>query len=294
MSTALRSVSIVLVLLGSAACATPPAATANRTATGPGARLPAAALQAPAPRTGPFQTSPATSTAPVADVSPQRPSLSSDTNVAAEGFAELESGVAWDPHDRLDVPLSLRVGVAPDTEAYLNVSPLSITRLPGRDAHGFSDPEFGVRWRTSHDPDGLSTAMLASVKLPVSDKDEGLSTGEADAYLGAIVSGNLGPVSLLGFYRLGALGERRGGLDVEHAGSLVAGLGLTERLGSYVELAAQLVPDQRVQDVYVISGMNYVLDGGSVLDWGVQTGLSEDAAHTRALLGWTVNLGRWK
>lgn len=281
MSTPLRSVSIVIVLLGGGACTTPPPATAG---SGPMASGAAA----------PWQSAPAPAATPVADVSPQRPSLSSDTNVAADGFVELETGVAWDPHDRLDVPISLRFGVAPDIEAYVNVSPLSITRLPGRDAHGFSDPEFGVRWRTSHDPDGLSTAMLASVKLPVADKDEGLSSGEADAYLGAIVSGAVGPVSWLGFYRLGALGESRGGVDVEHAASLVAGLGLTERLGSYVELAGQFVPDQRVHDVYVISGMNYVLDDGSVLDWGVQTGLSDDAAHTRALLGWTLNLGRWR
>lgn len=280
MTNLARTSSIVLALLVLGACAAPgapgPTAAAGSTST------PRAPLRAQ------------DGGAPTANVSPQRPTLSSDTNVAADGTVELESGVAWDPHDVLDVPISLRFGVAPETEAFLNISPLSITRLPGKDAHGFSDPEIGVRSRLSHDPDGVSTAVQASVKLPVSDRDEGLSTGEADAYLAGIVTGRAGPVSLLGYYRLGALGERRGGVDVEHAAALNAGLGLTDRLGCYAELAGQFVPEQDLHSVFLIAGMNYVLDNGSILDWGVQTGLSEDAPHSRALVGWTVNLGRWK
>ena len=276
MNQTLRRLAILLALLALGACATPPAPATGST------------HAPPAPR----RTQ--DGGAPTANVSPQRPTLSSDTNVAADGTVELETGVAWDPHDVLDVPISLRFGVAPETEAFLNISPLSITRLPGKDAHGFSDPEIGVRRRLSHDPDGVSTAVQASVKLPVSDRDEGLSTGEADAYVAGIVSGSAGPVSLLGYYRLGALGERRGGVDVEHAAAFNAGLGLTDRLGCYAELAGQFVPEQDLHSVFLIAGMNYVLDNGSVLDWGVQTGLSEDAPHSRALVGWTVNLGRWK
>ena len=224
---------------------------------------------------------------------PQRPTLSSDTNTTAGGTVELEAGVAVDPGTAHSTPLLVKWGSSERTELAVGWSPL-VHAEPGFD--GPSDVTLGVRHRVVDETaDHPAVAWLLSTKLPTANGEIG--TGEIDVFGGGIVTKQFGDFSTTAYYQLGVLGDPSGrGTDLGHDLAIAGGIPLDDRWGAFAELAGSLVPDRGQHVWFTTLGVTLAAQRGSILDLSVALGLSNDAPDAVLQFGVTHNLGpvfRW-
>ena len=224
---------------------------------------------------------------------PQRPTLSEDTATTAAGTFELEAGVLLDPEDRLDTPVTLKYGVDARSEVSLAFSPFVFVELPGDDGEGFGDLLLGYRARVlDQQGERPSVGWAASVKLPTGDEDEGLGSGELDAFVAGMASYNARGWGATGYAQLGLLGEPDGsGLDHRELLALSAARAMDPETALFGELAGVFTPERDDEQVLAIGGMTWSPAPGFVLDLGGLVGLSSDAPDLQLFLGFTRNLG---
>ena len=227
-------------------------------------------------------------------VTPQRPTVSSDTNTVPGGALELESGVTWDPGDLVDTPNTLKYGLAPGTEASIGFSPLVYAELPGEDGFGISDLFLGIRHRFVDGADGRpSYAFLARTKLPTADEGEGLGTGEIDFRLALIASFGYGPIGLTSYYEAGFLGEINGDdTDLEHTLALAATGPQKGALGTFAELATIYSPERDFEAGLITTGITWSDRPDQVLDAGLVIGFGNDGPDLQFVVGMTRALGQ--
>ena len=225
---------------------------------------------------------------------PQRPTVSSDTSTTAEGTAELESGVAIDPGDSRDIPLTLKIGLNDRTELFTSWSPYQKVDLPGTDGRGPGDVFIGTRTRLFEEKESRpSGALQLQTKLPAADEDEGLGSGEVDFFGAGILTKNLGPVTTTGFYQLGFLGEvDDDGTDLEHTFAIAASTSIGDGFSVFGEAAGIFTPEADDEQVFATTGIAFSPGSSIVFDAAVVTGLSDDAPDFQILFGVTTNLGR--
>lgn len=229
-----------------------------------------------------------------AAVTPQRPTVSSDTSTTAQGTLELEAGLALDPDDSTALPLALKLGLAERTEVFAGLSPFNTIERRGDDSEGFGDLVLGMRHRLDASDERTSYAIQAATKLPTGDEDEGLSSGEVDFFLAGIFSHvtTEGP-AFTGFYELGVIGDprRRSDTDLQHVVALALSQPLDERLSAFGEIASI---DPGVGDDYLLGtfGLAHRAHAGLVVDGAISVGLDDDAPDLVFLVGFTTQLGR--
>lgn len=225
-------------------------------------------------------------------VTAQRPTLSSDTATSYEGTFEVEGGLAFDPSDSFDSPVSVKYGVGPATEVFLGLSPYQSVDQGGADGDGFGDLTLGTRHRFWEEADGPGSAAFQLVtKLPTGDEDEGLSTGEVDFFGAGIYTAALDVATLTGYYELGVLGEDPGsGSDLQHVLAVAAARNLHQHVGVFGELATVLLPEGE-DSVLATLGATYAVSSSLVFDAGVVLGLDEDAPDAVFQVGFTTNYG---
>ncbi|MEM7203511.1 MAG: hypothetical protein AAF628_24820 [Planctomycetota bacterium] len=227
-----------------------------------------------------------------AAVTPQRPTVSSDTNTTHRGTVELETGVVVDHDQSFDVPTTLKYGAGAATEIFGSWLPYRWLEAPGDDTSGVSDPALGLRHRFWDETDAApSAAMQLAVKIPLADEGAGLSTGEPDAFAAAIASKAFGPFGATAYYQFGVLGQSAGGVDIEHTGALAGSLALTDSIAAFTEAAAIAVPDQGIESYFSTSGLALAVSRSWVLDVGVLAGWNHDAPDLAFIVGWTANFG---
>lgn len=229
----------------------------------------------------------------IASVTPQRPTLSSDTSTTAPGTSEIEAGISLDDDGNFDSPVLLKYGVSPITEVFVGASPLRIADSPGRDDRGVGDAWFGLRSRlreeTAYVP---SVAAQIAVKLPVANEDHGLGSGETDVLFAAMAGHQIEDWYLVGFYQLGLLGEvGDGGMDIEHDLAVAGSRPLEPDLALFGEVAGQFVPELDIESVFTTWGVAYMLHPSIVVDVALALGISNDAPDAALLVGFTRNFG---
>lgn len=229
-----------------------------------------------------------------AAVTPQRPTVSSDTSTTAEGTLELEAGLALDPGDSTATPLTLKLGLAPRTELFAGLSPFNTVERRGDDGEGFGDLVLGMRHRLDEGDRKNSFAFQAAGKLPTGDEDEGFSTGEVDFFLAGILThaSESGP-SFTGFYELGIVGDprRRSDTDLQHVVALALSQPVGEDLSAFGELA-RIDPGIRSDYLLGTFGLAHRAHAGLVVDGAISVGLDDDAPDLVFLVGLTTQLGR--
>ena len=228
-----------------------------------------------------------------APATPQRPTVSSDTNTTGEGTFELEAGVEVDPGDAFASPTTFKYGADERTEVYLGLSPYNVVdRSPASDGKGFGDTVLGVRHRVWEGEGATSAAFQVNVKLPTASESEGLGSGEVDAGAAGILTqgiGERGAATL--FYELGSIGRPSGGdRDLAHTLALAGGLSLGERAGLFAELSSLSRPGD-TDPLAVILGATYAPNPSLVFDTGLRLGLNSDAPDAVLVIGLTTNLG---
>lgn len=225
-------------------------------------------------------------------VTPQRPTVSSDTQTAAVGTFELEAGVSLDPGDAEILTTTLKHGLDERTELFLGWIPYGRIDLPGDDGDGVGDAVFGMRRRV-WERDDTAAAFQMATKIPTGDEDEGLSTGEIDFLLAGIVSHDLpGGPSLVGYYELGVIGEPRDAdTDLQHLFAVAASESLRSDLVVFGELS-KLHAAFGEDPLQGLVGIAKQARPGLVYDAAVSVGLNEDAPDFVLLLGLSTNIGR--
>jgi len=223
---------------------------------------------------------------------PQRPTLSSDTNTTAEGTIEVELGATWDPDSFIDTPTAVKFGAGPATEVFIGWSPLLYVENPGRNEFGVGDVAFGMRHRflteTSASP---ATAVQTSVKVPVADEKDGLGSGEWDASFAGIATKTFGDYGVTGFYSLSFLGDPSGGADLGQSLALSSSTPKFDDFSFFGEVAGVWVPEQDTEQLFSMVGLTYNPRPDYVFDCGVLVGLNQDAPDLQFVIGLTQNLG---
>ncbi|MCK5945460.1 MAG: hypothetical protein KAI24_25945 [Planctomycetes bacterium] len=225
-------------------------------------------------------------------VTPQRPTVSFDTNTTAEQTFELETGVNVDPGDFFDTPNTLKYGTGERTELFVGWSPLQVLQQPGEDADGSSDVVLGARHRLIDGDDAVpAAAVVLSGKLPAASANNGLGSGEVDLRVAGVLNQTYGDVNANLFYQYGALGQPAGGTTSEHTLTLTLGRPINDRLGAFLELGGIFVPASNTDALFAITGATWAASPSLVFDGGVNIGLSDDAADLQVFVGCTWNLG---
>ena len=229
------------------------------------------------------------------EVTPQRRIFSSNTKTTAFTTIELEAGLAIDPGDTIDSPLTLKFGATPNTETFLGFSPYRRVdrRLTGRrdDGQGIGDLTLGSRHRFWEGPEGQAGAAQVRVKLPTAEEDDGLGTGEIDFFLAGIYSHPVDErLEANAFLELGVVGDPDGGADRQNALALSATYALEERHAIFTEVA-QIHHTDGPDPLFTTIGFAYYLFPGTALDFGVAVGLNDDAPDAVLQFGVTTNVG---
>ena len=227
-------------------------------------------------------------------VTPQRPTFSSDTFTTAEGTVEVEVGVALDPTDSFDTPVTMKYGLSPTSEIFVGWSPYQWAETPGSNAEGVGDTVIGTRQRILQPAEegGTAGAIQLATKLPTGSEREGLSSGELDLFASGILTRTVSNVGITGYYQLGFLGEADDSdFDLEHGFALAAGMPLIDEVSVFGEIAAVLAHEEDREEVFTTLGVGYALSPDFILDVAMVVGLSRDAADFAVLIGFTKNIG---
>jgi hypothetical protein len=227
-----------------------------------------------------------------APATPQRPTVSSDTNTTAAGTVELEGGIVSDPGDSFDVPLTLKVGLEERTELFLALSPYQQLDVPDADGQGTGDLVVGTRhrfWESESEASALAFSL--ATKLPTGSESAGLSSGEID-FLGALIGQTrAGDVGLVGYWNHIVQGQSGGsGTDTVNVLAAVAGLPLDDRWSTFAELSTFLAEEDD-DTAFLILGGGYAVAPSAILDLAAQIGLNGASEDFRLQIGATVNFG---
>ena len=246
--------------------------------------IPSVALSLSAASCGLLSTDPA-------PVVPQRPTVSSDTGTTAEGTLEVEGGVALDPGDRLDLPLSLKWGIGESTELFAGGPAYSHVWVDGPDPEGVGDLLLGMRHRFVEEEHGHpSVALQWTTKLPTAPLD--LGTGEVDFGAAAIATKTLGGIAWTGFYELGIVGESgQPDTDLRHTMALGGSLPLGRDWFSFAEVAGIVEVEADTEQLLLTTGAGYFVRDNLALDVGLAVGLSEESPDLMLMVGFTHNWG---
>jgi len=233
----------------------------------------------------------ATQRGPGAQPTPQRPTLSHNTQTTALGTYELEAGVEIDPQDFIDTPMLMKYGVTDRTEFVFGGSPLR--RIDSPKETGLGDVVLGARHRivdeTAADP---AIAVATLIKLPIADRDKGLGSGETDVRFSIAAQKQIDQVNAVGYYALGLLGAPNSdGLDLEHDLALAASTPIDQNLDAFAELGGVFIPEYDYESVFLTTGGAFTLGPASVFDVGVRVGLTPNAPDFIIFFGVTHNFG---
>lgn len=222
---------------------------------------------------------------------PQRPTVSSDTNLTAPGTIEIESGFAMEAGESFDLPNTLKLGLAETSEVFVGFSPQRSTSVPGPNPRGAGDVLVGTRARLFEDGD-FATALQFATRLPGGNGGESSISGDTDFFLAGIVGNRMGELDVTGFYQLGLLGDGDDdSIFAEHTAALALSAAASDTVGVFGEIAAIFRPDLDTNVVLVTGGASWNWVPNLTWDGALLVGLTEDSPDYQLLVGLTWNLG---
>ncbi|MEO0649777.1 MAG: transporter [Planctomycetota bacterium] len=237
-------------------------------------------------------------------VTPQRPSISENTQTTAYGTFESEIGLRYDPTDEYAVETRTSVGLSPKSELFAiwdvfrdldSGQILNDVDGDGEDETGTGDIIVGFKQRLLDETETLpATAIAISTSLPTGSDDGEISSGEIDWFGALIADRTFGRLSLTGFYQLGILGTPDvGDVDSRHTFAIDGTWALDEKINVGAELATLIEAEIDQEPVLLTAYGQYELNPSMMLDAGMRIGLSEDSPDVVFLIGLTTNLGRF-
>ena len=227
-------------------------------------------------------------------VTPQRPTVSTNTDTTTHGYLEIEAGGYIDPGDFVDTPSTLKLGTSPTSEVFIGFAPYQVADVRGSNDAGIGDFRIGFRQRLQEETEELpSTAFQLVTKIPESDEDDGRSTGRTDFFARGIATKHFEHAKVTGNYELGLLGtEKNGNVDIQHLFAIVADFPIDGELAAFNELACIWIPEQDEEQLSYLGGLRFLMSPSTVFDGAISLGLTDDAPGFVLLFGVTHSIGR--
>ena len=216
-----------------------------------------------------------------------RPDFTESTDTVPEGRFQLEGGYtfarAGGDEEVTTGELLLRVAAGPRTELRVGVPSYGRIRAAGGNGAGLEDASVGVKVRLAKGSSGYglgrpNVSLIAATTLPTgaSAYRENTLQPEAKLCLSWDLSDRLGLSSNLNYAYLSEDGQRFG----QFSGSVSLGMGLTERVGTYLETFGFTATGPDGADAgYLNAGVTYLVSGDYQLDARIGVGfngLSDD------------------
>lgn len=222
---------------------------------------------------------------------PQRPTVSSDTQLTAAGTIELESGVAFEASESFDTPSTLKLGLSENAEVFVGFSPQRSTEVPGPNPRGAGDVVIGSRMKLFEE-NSFATALQIATRLPGGNGGDSEGRGEADFFVAGIASDQYGELGVTGFYQLGLIGDGDDdSIFAEHTAALALSAPASETVGVFGEIAGIFRPDLDSNAILATGGASWAWAPNLTFDGAVLIGLTEDAPDYQLLVGLSWNLG---
>lgn len=228
-------------------------------------------------------------------VTPQRPTISDNTQTSGFGTFEVEAGLELDPRDRTSVETRVSVGLSENSEFFLGWSPFTDIDKGGVEERGPGDLLVGWKQRLMDETEELpATAVQISTSLPVGADEPFISSGETDFFGAFIADRTYGRLGVTGFYQLGLLGNAElGNTDIEHTVAVVGSWAHDDWWTFGLETALVGEPEADEEPLLATLFGQYKMSEYMTVDGGLRIGLNEDADDAILFIGVTTNLGRY-
>jgi hypothetical protein len=221
-----------------------------------------------------------------------RPDFTESTETIDPRRVQLEAGATAQSGD-VDVlaigETVIRIGLARRWEVRVGANSWVSVDDPSGDESGFDDPSLEAKLRFNPDGEGIAAGLLFGSTLAVGDDDIGAEDEQpfVKLLLGGEFSPRLSWGANAGYARASEGGERFDQLS----GSFSLGIGVSERLGSFVEVYGFSEESEGGDtSTYADAGVTYLLNDDLQLDARIGTGV--DGNDVDVFLGAGV-IKRW-
>ena len=220
----------------------------------------------------------------------EKSSLYLGTQTAAARTVEVQAAFDFDFEGSRRTAATLRYGLTERQEVFAELTPRVRVARRGPDAVGIGDLRLGATTRFFEADGGrLSAALSTSLKLPVGDDDEALSSGEVDGGLALVVAQRRARSILSAGYELGFLGQSgHAGLALEHGLSLSLAVPWGARHAAFGTLGASALPAQDEESGWIQLGLASSLSRRTLLDLSLTVEFGEE--ETDLALGLSAQL----
>jgi len=221
-----------------------------------------------------------------------RPDFTESTETVPAGMTQIEAGATYartgDERSHSLGEVLVRHALGRRTELRLEVPTLSRTRGAAGRESGFEDGSIGFKTMLSQGSGGFGLkrpriSLIGDTSLPVGSsrfRERKLQPG-VKLLLGVDLSERLSLSSNLNYADLSEEGDRFG----EFSASLSLGIGVTERVGSYVEVFGFFPGGKRDNSRFINGGFTYLVNNDFQLDARLGFGLGNDAAGPDTFFG---------
>ncbi len=231
-------------------------------------------------------------TSEVEPIITDRPDFTESTETVPIGMTQIEAGVtfarAGDERSNSFGEVLVRHALGRRTELRLEVPSFSRTRGAGGRESGFEDGSIGFKYMLSQGAGGFGLkrpriSLIGDTSLPLGSRrfrERKLQPG-AKLLLGWDLSDRMALSSNLNYAYLSEEGERFG----EFSASLSLGIGLTERIGSYLEVFGFFPGGNRDNTRFINGGFTYLVNNDFQLDARLGFGLGNDVGGSDTFFG---------
>jgi hypothetical protein len=207
-----------------------------------------------------------------------RPDFTESPVVVPAGSLQLEGGATWldasEGSELLSGPeLLLRWGIAESVELRL-VAPDRLWDRAADGIEGITDAAVGAKLRLAHGAAGWDAALIATAFLPTGDT--GLTSDAVDPSVAVAVARDVSPRWALGGQVTAAWPTIDEDRRLAAGATVVIGAALGERVGTFVELAAERLDDEPT-GLLLHHGYTFAITPTVQLDLHAAAGLNDAA-----------------
>lgn len=214
-----------------------------------------------------------------------RPDFTESTETIAPRRVQLETGATLESGDSDVLGIGealIRIGLALRWELRVGAGSWISVDDPAGDASGLDDPSFEAKFRINPGGDGTAVALLFGSSLSVGD--EGIGAPDEQPFVKLLLGGELTTRLSWGANAGYARASEAGGRFDQLSGSFALGIGVNERLGTFVEVYGFSEEfDGGDTSVYADTGATYLLSDDLQVDTRIGAGL--DGNEVDAFLG---------
>ena len=228
---------------------------------------------------------------------PSRPTVSNPAEFQRPGVLQLELGYNSNFHApgfsiEQDLPLALRFAVTRRLLLEFDGDSPNSQTVDRVKTTGVGDTQLGIQVVLQHQQETRPAISFAYyIKLPTASSTKGLGTGRVDHNFIALVSKNIGKLTV-DFNAIYLLAGRtsEGGHSSSGQGALAASRGITKRFGIQGEISGASRNDAQPGTMFLLGALTFQVNHRLVLDAGLRAGLTHEAPRLGFFTGMTVGI----